>query len=103
MRNKNPIKTLYTPDEWCELCDSIEHSVDEVSWGITGETYNAILLVIFDCESKARDRLLRGIRINDNSELETLYKVLFEDLNRVPLYINTSFSPIAHWRLKNNK
>ena len=96
-------KNRYITGDWCALCDAIENNVDEDKWGITEPTYNIILLVTFEDELSARNRLLREIGASGSSELRILYNVLFEDLNRIPLYINTPFSFIASWRLKHGK
>lgn len=95
--------TRYLTGDWCELCDAIEDNLDEKVWGITLDTYNIIILVIFEDELTARNRLLREIGAKGSNELRTLYNVLFEDLNRMPLYINTKFSYIASWRLDHGK
>ena len=96
-------KNRYLTGDWCALCGAIENNVDEDTWGITEGTYNIILLITFEDELSARNRLLREIGASGSSELRTLYNVLFEDLNKMPLYINTSFSYIASWRLKHGK
>lgn len=105
MKHKYLVDTVarYLTGDWCELCSAIENNVEEEVWGITGETYNVILLVTFEDELSARNRLLREIGASGSNELRTLYNVLFEDLNKMPLYINTSFSYIASWRLEHGK
>lgn len=102
MKHKYLVDTVtrYSRDDWCALSDAIEKDVDPDIWGVSEDTYNKILLVTFEDELSARNRLLREIGASGSSELRTLYNVMFEDLIKMPLYINTKFSYIASWRLK---
>jgi hypothetical protein len=98
------MRTLYSVEDWCDLCDFIEHSVDENAWKISGEVYHTLLLIIFENEVRAKNTILRAKEFNtipDNrNQYETLYGVLFDELDKMPLYLNSKFAPISLWRLK---